>query len=128
MLEGLDGLKHVSLYTYDMKGMIDYYTGVIGMQLVSQPDERNAYLKLNGTVLALHQRKSTRYANAPQVLDHIAFTVKDVDAVLTAHIELRHAGYTCGKVEEHHDGSYGFYTVDPCGNSVEIIYLGEAYA
>lgn len=128
MLNGLNGLKHVSLYTYDMKAMIDFYTNTIGMEIASKPDERNIYLKANGTVLALHQRWSTMNAEQPQVLDHIAFTLAHRSDVLTAHLELSHAGFFCSKVEEHHDGSVGFYVQDPCGNSVEIIYLGENYA
>lgn len=128
MLNGLDGLKHVSLYTYDMKAMIDFYTNVIGMEIASKPDERNIYLKSHGTVLALHQRYSQRIAQEPQALDHIAFTLEQVSDVMVAHLELSHAGFNCSKVEEHHDGSVGFYVVDPCGNSVEIIYLGENYA
>lgn len=128
MLNGLDGLKHVSLYTYDMKAMIDFYTDVIGMEIVSKPDERNIYLKAGGTVLALHQRLSTTNAKPVQILDHIGFTFSSVADVMAAHLELTHAGFTCGGLKEHHDGSVGFYVLDPCGNSVELICMGENYA
>lgn len=128
MLNGLNGLKHISLYTYDIDASVEFYRDVIGMEIASAPDERNVYLKSHGTVLALHERKSTRLAKAPQVLDHIAFTLDNVSDVMVAHLELKHTGLTCTDINKHHDGSVGFYTYDPCGNSVEIIYLGGVYA
>lgn len=119
--KGMVGIRHVALFVKDLEKCMDFYVGVMGMQIEWQPDADNVYLTNHGDVFALH--RVDYEADAKQRLDHIGFilqSVKDVDIWYDYFVA---AGVKITEAPKlHRDGSKGFYCLDPVGHLIELIY------
>ena len=113
------GLNHVSIFSRDPNQLAKYYVDEFKFFIRSQPDAENIYLQFGQTILALHEKVTPMVGR----LDHIGFTFGSRTGVDAKREYLLARGYTCSSCKEHHDGSYGFYTVDTDGNSLEVIKL-----
>jgi catechol 2,3-dioxygenase-like lactoylglutathione lyase family enzyme len=117
------GLHHVALYVKNLEACVQFYTALLGMKLVWQPDADNFYLSSGNDNLALH-RAPPAFNPAPhQRLDHIGIFLDGSHDVDEWHDYLR-----ANQVEikaapkDHRDGTRSFYCADPDGNTVQIIY------
>ncbi|OGT57718.1 MAG: glyoxalase [Gammaproteobacteria bacterium RIFCSPHIGHO2_12_FULL_43_28] len=117
------GLHHVALFAKKFAECVYFYTELLGMRVMWQPDEDNVYLTSGNDNLALHRAKPGFEADKHQRLDHIGFFFKDRDQVDEWHTYL-----LANKVDikaapkDHRDGTRSFYCADPDGNVVQMIY------
>jgi len=118
------GMRHVALFSRDLKASLHFYVDLMGMEVEWQPDEHNYYLTSGGDNVALHQAESTQVRDElTQRLDHIGLfveTEEDVDQWfnwLSEHdVKMRTEPRT------HRDGARSFYCFDPDGTVVQIIH------
>jgi catechol 2,3-dioxygenase-like lactoylglutathione lyase family enzyme len=121
------GLRHVALNVTDVQKSKEFYTEILGMRMVWEPDPANAYLSSGSDNLALHERPSGEKLETLQSLDHVGFTVESAEEVRAWADYLERKGVTVAKPPRNHrDGSFSLYLRDPDGNLVQILYLPEA--
>jgi len=118
-----NGLRHVALFTQHFTAAQHFYTNLLGMKIVWQPDADNLYLSTGTDNLALHRAPADFVAGKNQRLDHIGFFLakrEDVDAwhdyLVANHVPIAHPP------KDHRDGTRSFYCKDPDGNVVQMIY------
>jgi catechol 2,3-dioxygenase-like lactoylglutathione lyase family enzyme len=114
---GPDRLSHVVLNSVDLPTAKDFYTRVLGFKISdSYENDQMVFLRCNRlhhcVVLAPGEWTS---------LNHVAFEVRDTDAVMKALGRMRRAGYdTVWGPGRHGPGGNVFcYFVDPVGNVIE---------
>ncbi len=121
----LRGLRHLALKVSDIGKSRRFYEGVLGMQVVWEPDPENLYLSLGSDNLALHQIPpgETWAAERGQRLDHFGFIAENESIVDAMARKMEAAGVPIIKpVKRHRDGSYSFYMADPDGNSIQVLF------
>lgn len=117
------GLRHLALYCKHLEATVAFYSELIGMKIVWQPDNDNVYLSYQDDNLALHRAPANFNTSGSQRLDHLGFflnTKEDVDAWHTFlkenSVDIKAAP------KDHRDGTRSFYCADPEGNVVQMIY------
>jgi len=117
------GLHHVALYAENFEACAHFYTEIMGMKVVWQPDADNLYLSSGTDNLALHRAPNGFKAAKDQRLDHIGFFLNDPQEVdvwfeflIANQVEIK------AKPKDHRDGTRSCYCADPDGNVVQIIY------
>lgn len=115
------GLRHLAIRVGDLERAKKFYMEVFGMKLVWQPDADNAYLSSGCDNLALHRGNVADRDG--QRLDHLGFiipTIADVESAYawaqSNHLPIVHP------LRRHRDASVSFYTRDPDGNVIQILY------
>ncbi|HEU5281706.1 MAG TPA: VOC family protein [Gammaproteobacteria bacterium] len=117
------GLKHLALYCSQLEKTVHFYTALLGLTIVWQPDADNIYLSSGDDNLALHRAPAGFNASGQQRLDHLGFFLNTKQDVDDWHVFLKE-----NKVEikaspkDHRDGTRSFYCADPEGNVVQMIY------
>ena len=116
-------LHHVNLKTLKVQEMIDWYTIVVGMQLVYEfPGGAwltNAIANHRLALLTSPQLSDDPDKLVHSGMHHFAFEYATIDDLLTTYERLKELG-----IEPHacldHGMTTSFYYVDPDGNSVEL--------
>ncbi len=123
-LSGLMGMRHIALNVRDVERSKAFYEDILGMEVVWQPDARNAYLSSGPDNLALHETPEGRTpAAATSSLDHLGFIVSDIDRVQELEAEFRARDVIIIKpFKRHRDGSASFYCADPDGVVIQMLY------
>ena len=117
------GLHHVALFVKNFSECVDFYTRLIGMKIIWQPDADNVYLTSGNDNLALHRAPSNFEANKQQRLDHLGFFLRDHEDVDSWYNYLVSEGIEIkAKPKEHRDGTRSFYCSDPDDNVLQMIY------
>ncbi|RDI48669.1 VOC family protein [Aquicella lusitana] len=117
------GLHHVALYVKKFTECAHFYTNLLGMKIMWQPDEDNLYLTSGNDNLALHRAPADFMPAPHQHLDHIGFFLTEKEEVDRWHDYLQANGVTIkAKPKDHRDGTRSFYCADPDGNIVQLIY------
>src|SRR3990167_8287095 len=75
------GLHHLALNVKNLAACVDFYTNLLGMKIVWQPDENNVYLSSGTDNLALHHAIRDVVMERNQHLDHLGFFLEDKDEV-----------------------------------------------
>lgn len=117
------GLRHIALYVSKLNECVHFYTELLGMKIIWQPDNDNIYLTTGDDNLALH-KASADFTPAPhQRLDHLGFFLSTRKEVDEWHAYLQGQGVRIQAApKDHRDGTRSFYCADPDGNSVQMIY------
>lgn len=117
------GMHHLALYVKNLTECVHFYTDLLGMKLVWQPDADNYYLSSGNDNLALHRAPADFNPAKHQRLDHFGIFLSERDEVDVWHDYLK-----TNQVEikaapkDHRDGTRSFYCADPDGNVVQFIY------
>jgi catechol 2,3-dioxygenase-like lactoylglutathione lyase family enzyme len=120
------GLRHLALHTKNLEACTHFYTELLGMKLVWQPDADNIYLSSGSDNLALHRSHREFAPGEQQHLDHLGFMLKEKTDVDAWHNYLNTAGVTISKLpKDHRDGTRSFYCLDPDGNVVQMIWMPD---
>jgi len=118
------GLRHLALYSSQLEACTRFYTELLGMKIVWQPDDDNIYLSSGTDNLALHRAPAGFQAGADQRLDHLGFFLRERDHVDQWHAYLQSHQVTIKHApKDHRDGTRSFYCLDPDGNVVQMIYI-----
>jgi catechol 2,3-dioxygenase-like lactoylglutathione lyase family enzyme len=113
-MEGLNGVHHLAISTKDMRGQLEFFTDVLGAELVALywmhgvPDTVHGFVKLNDTcyiafvqgpanfeiepVLGVSHAGSGAGPSAPGTMQHVAFNVNTLDELLVMRDRLRDRG------------------------------------
>lgn len=117
------GLRHIALYVKNLTECADFYSEILGMKLVWQPDADNYYFSSGADNLALHRAPADFNPAQHQRLDHLGFFLaepSDVDEwyefMRANHVEIK------ALPKDHRDGTRSFYCADPEGNAIQMIY------
>jgi catechol 2,3-dioxygenase-like lactoylglutathione lyase family enzyme len=122
-LAGMRGLRHVALKVVDLKRSKAFYREVFGMEVVWEPDARNAYLSTGFDNLALHEVAPDEVSSEKQKLDHFGFVFDSVERVRALESELRDRGVRILQpFKVHRDGSASLYIADPDGFVIQLLY------
>jgi catechol 2,3-dioxygenase-like lactoylglutathione lyase family enzyme len=123
-LSGLMGMRHIALNVKDVERSKAFYQDILGMDVVWQPDPKNAYLSSGSDNLALHETPGGQApAATTSSLDHLGFIVSTVDRVRELENEFRVREVTIIKpFKQHRDGSASFYCSDPDGVVIQMLY------
>jgi catechol 2,3-dioxygenase-like lactoylglutathione lyase family enzyme len=117
------GLRHVALYVKDLSKCVHFYTELMGMKIIWQPDDDNIYLTTGSDNFALHRAPKDFVAAKHQKLDHIGFFLAERDEVDRWHDYLRANDVEIKAApKDHRDGTRSFYCADPDGTVVQVIY------
>ena len=118
------GLRHVALYSSNLAECTHFYTELLGLKIVWQPDADNIYLSSGTDNFALHRAPADFVATKQQRLDHIGFFLNKREDVDTWHEYLSANNVTIkAPPKDHRDGTRSFYCADPDGNVVQMIYV-----
>lgn len=116
-------LRHVALYIKNLDACRNFYTNLLGLEIVWEPDQDNLYLSTGDDNLALHRDKNDAAFSKPQRLDHLGFFLaeaKDVDTWYE--YMLAHGVEIVAPPKDHRDKTRSFYCKDPDGNVIQMIY------
>lgn len=117
------GLRHVALHVKNLSECVHFYTALLGMKIVWQPDADNYYLSSGQDNLALHRAPADFAPAKHQHLDHLGFFLTEQDEVDRWHEFLRANNVQIvAAPKDHRDGTRSFYCADPDGNVVQVIY------
>lgn len=117
------GLHHVALYVTDLEACTRFYTDILGMHIMWQPDADNIYLTSGTDNLALHRATGEMADRTQQRLDHIGFFLTQREDVDAWHQHLVAQGCVIKAApKDHRDNTRSFYCADPAGNIVQMIY------
>src|SRR5579872_1306054 len=117
------GMHHVALLIKNFDDCAHFYTKLLGMTVVWQPDPNNIYLSSGNDNLALHRAPDDFMPGKYQHLDHIGFFLKEREEVDIWFEYLKNQQVTIKALpKDHRDGTRSFYCADPDGNVIQLIY------
>lgn len=135
----LEQIHHVAYRCNDAKETVEFYQEMLNMDfLVAIAEDKvpstkapDPYMHLfldagNGNILAFFELPNSpqmdRDRNTPEWVQHIAFRVKDKDALLSAKEELEKKGLEVVGVTKH-GIIESIYFFDPNGHRLELTYV-----
>lgn len=135
----LEQIHHVAYRCNDAKETVEFYKNMLNMEfLVAIAEDKvpstkapDPYMHLfldagNGNILAFFELpnspKMDRDRNTPEWVQHIAFRLKDKDALLSAKKELEDKGLDVVGVTKH-GIIESIYFFDPNGHRLELTYV-----
>ncbi|HVE44557.1 MAG TPA: VOC family protein [Gammaproteobacteria bacterium] len=118
------GLRHVALYVKNIEACTAFYTTVLQMKIIWQPDPDNIYLTSGQDNLALHRAPTDFTPGQHQRLDHIGFFLTHREEVDQWHDYLKNQGVEIkAPPKDHRDGTRSCYCADPDGNVIQFIFV-----
>lgn len=125
---GIRRLNHAVLFVSDLERALDFYTRVLGFELMTQEPRMNAaFLRTSGSVnhhdLGLFGLGATAGPRQRhQVgLYHLAWQVDTIDDLVELRSDLLASGAMTG--ESSHGATLSLYGADPDGNEFEIMWM-----
>ena len=135
----IEQIHHVAYRCRDAKETVAFYQNFLNMELlvciaeekVPSTKEPNPYMHVfldagNGNILAFFEitgeKEMGRDLNTPKWVQHIAFRVKDRDALAAAKLELEKKGIEVLGITDH-GIIESIYFFDPNGHRLELTYV-----
>ncbi len=108
-------LIELAYFTDNVQAMADFYRALLGAQPVAKSDDMAIFMS-GETKIFIHRNYPPSKGDLPP-LDHVAFSVEDVDAACAS---LTQAGLTLEVPPKHYYWGRSAYLRDPDGHQVEI--------
>jgi catechol 2,3-dioxygenase-like lactoylglutathione lyase family enzyme len=115
------------IYSSNLKEMKEFYQDRIGLELVSEEENRHIFFKVGENMLLIFNPKVTMYekdtkhgAITPPSMIHFAFEIKK-DDFQTIKMDILNKNIKIEKEVIWKNGGSSIYFRDPAGNLVEII-------
>jgi len=117
-------MRHIALKVRDLAQSKQFYQDMFGMDVVWEPDPKNAYLSSGCDNLALHEVPENFLNTAEErQLDHLGFLVESIERVAALEEDFRSKGVKIvHPFKIHRDGSASFYCADPDGVVIQMLY------
>ena len=112
-------LHELAYFTDNVKGMTEFYRGLLGIEPVAQSDDMAIFMS-GGTKIFIHRTYPPSEGDLPPN-NHIAFAVDDVDAACDT---LTKQGLTIEIPPKDYYWGRSAYLRDPDGHQVEITKVG----
>jgi catechol-2,3-dioxygenase len=126
MTEGVTpylSLRHVALRILNMERLRPFYERFLGMKVTWEPDPKHVYLTNGSDILALHQTPEGDVSTSIGNLDHFCFVAEEISGVDQLAQRAKENNLSILKGPTYHrDGSDSFYTSDPDGNVIQVLY------
>jgi catechol 2,3-dioxygenase-like lactoylglutathione lyase family enzyme len=122
----LKGINHLAIYAKDSKGLIDWYTDVLGFQASTDNDGRYFLGLADGSYLQIIEAEGEGQSlqGKESGLHHIAFTVDDFDGLVK---KIREQNLeVLMEPKETDDGRKLFSFRDIEGNFLQFVYYIES--
>jgi catechol 2,3-dioxygenase-like lactoylglutathione lyase family enzyme len=121
---GIKGMRHIALKVKDIARSKSFYQGLLGMEVVWEPDPQNVYLSSGCDNIALHEVAPNFVSiAAEQHLDHFGFVIESIERVKELEQQFRSAGIKIvHPFKIHRDGSASFYCSDPDDIVIQMLY------
>jgi lactoylglutathione lyase len=127
----IKGLAHIGVHTADMEKSIQFYTEILGFELLHQKDlvnpngtTRLGFVNVGGLVIELIQPADVSGVKERKagIIDHIAIEVKDIDQVI---LKLKAKGVEFNSAEKGvnktlFNGISNIFFKGPNGESLEL--------
>jgi catechol 2,3-dioxygenase-like lactoylglutathione lyase family enzyme len=115
----VEGMNHFTVIAEDREKTLDYYVGLIGLQEGPRPDLGfpGAWLYAGGRPILHVYFDRPLPAQRAGVIDHMAFTAKDLKAV-KARFDARGVKYDLR--QQAGAGTWQLFSYDPNGAKVEL--------
>ncbi|MEX0795767.1 MAG: VOC family protein [Acidimicrobiia bacterium] len=118
-------LNHAVLFVTDVDRAVDFYTNVLGFEILTrEPRMQAAFLTAPGSDnhhdLGLFGGSAPKNPERSAGLYHLAWEVEDVTDMLVLRDRLRDANALSGK--SHHGVTISLYGFDPDSNEFEIMW------
>ncbi|MDA0786955.1 MAG: VOC family protein [Proteobacteria bacterium] len=115
-------LRHMGLYTNDMEGLLDFYTGILGMTETDRGNDDDG----NPTIIFLSSDPSEHHefvlASRDEMetvdVQQMSFLLDDLDQLREMHSKVVDAGITIDRMITH-GNAWSIYFQDPIGNRIE---------
>jgi len=124
------GLRHAALPAKNLQRASDFYRQALGFVPYHASDRDWAMVCRGGTTLSFIKVPEKAPDLPPPTAGthpaHVGFTLSSRQEVDELHRRVQGLARAVGKVEEHRDGSYGFYLLDTEGNQLECIFIPHA--
>jgi len=121
----MPSLNHITIFISDLKKSVPFYQNIIQLELIPNPfnDGRHIFFKI-GKHSQLHVVQGVRKTDIHDKNDHMAFTVKSLEAFIT-HLNKEGVAYEDfpgkkGGINVRNDGVRQIYFQDPDGYWIEI--------
>jgi catechol-2,3-dioxygenase len=127
-VSGIRRLNHAVLFVSDLERSLEFYTGVLGFQVLSrEPRMRAAFLRTAEStnhhdlgLFGIGDQGGPR--PRPQIgLYHLAWQVDTLDELVELRKTLLESGSMTG--ESSHGATLSLYGADPDGNEFEIMWM-----
>ena len=146
-VEGLNGVHHLAISTRDIKTQLEFFTDVLGAELVALywmhgvPDTFHGFVKLNDTcyvafvqgpghadiepVMGVSHAGNAGAPSAPGTMQHVAFNVADLDELLAIRDRIRDRGINIfGPLD--HGMCHSIYFAGPEQLTLEVATSAQA--
>ena len=116
------GLRHLALKVPNLEECVEFYTQIIGMELLYKASDNLIYLTLGNDNLSLSRGRADSDPFGGQ-MDHFGFIVETKDDLQAWHEFMKAEGVNVlDNPHDHSDGARSFHCTDPAGNVVQPIY------
>lgn len=119
------GFHHVAIFCKKFEETIDFYTKILGMEVIWHPDVDTIYLSFGSDNISLRRAKNEIDFTQNQSLDHIGMLVLSKEEVNSWYTYLQKNNTMSQNLNPpklHRDDSYSFYCMDPDRRLVQILY------
>lgn len=123
-----EGILETVLYARDLPAMRDFYTRVLGLEVVSHVEGRLLFMRCGAQMLLVFDPEVSARPDPAIVIPrhgatgggHVCFRVRDAAELERWHAHLQAAGVALELDHRWPNGARSLYLRDPAGTSVEL--------
>jgi len=117
-----NGLRHLALKVPNFEACLEFYTDIIGMEVMRRAGDDLVYLTLGNDNLSLGRQMDDEKPTV-QYMDHFGFIVDSLEDLHDWYAFMKDRGVPLlDEPHDHSDGARSFHCTDPAGNVVQPLY------
>lgn len=116
-----NGMRHIAFTMPNLEECVQFYTEIMGMEILNRAHEDLVYLTCGNDNLSLG--RADLPASGVQRMDHFGFIVDSKEELDQWYLYFKSKGVTLlDRPFDHGDGARSFHITDPAGNVIQPIY------